>query len=64
MRIREAMFAKSEVLPIGDCLGRVLAEANVSCPPAVPIVVVGEVIDEAAQRALRYYGVTHCRVVK
>lgn len=64
MRIREAMFTKSEVLPIGDCLGRVLAEANVSCPPAVPIVVVGEIIDEAAQRALRYYGVTHCRVVK
>ncbi len=64
MSVREAMFAQSEVLSVEDCLGRVLAEANVSCPPAVPIVVSGEVIDENALRAFRYYGVTHCRVVR
>ena len=64
MSIRAASFARSEVLRVEDCLGRVLAEANVSCPPAVPIVACGEVIDEAAVRALRYYGVEECRVVK
>ncbi len=64
MSVREAMFAQSEVLPVEDCLGRVLAEANVSCPPAVPILATGEVIDEAAECAFRYYGVTHCRVVR
>lgn len=64
MSVREATFAQSEVLLAEKSLGRVLAEANVSCPPAVPIVVSGEVIDEYAIEAFRYYGVTHCRVVK
>lgn len=64
MSVRKATFAKSEVLAVEDCLGRVLAEANVSCPPAVPIVVSGEVIDEYAIEAFRYYGVTYCRVVR
>lgn len=64
MSVREATFAQSEVLPAEDCLGRVLAEANVSCPPAVPIVCSGEVIDKYALEAFRYYGVGRCRVVK
>ena len=62
--IREALFAPAEVLPTAQCLGRVLASANISCPPAVPIVVCGERIDEAALRCMEYYGVTACRVRK
>ncbi len=64
LSVREAMFAQSEVLRVEKCLGRVLAEANVSCPPAVPIIACGEEIDENALHAFNYYGVTHCRVVK
>ncbi len=64
MSVREAMLSPSELVPISAALGRILADANVACPPAIPIVVCGEIIDESAVRAFKYYGTTHCRVVK
>lgn len=63
MSPREAMLSASEELNINDCLGRVLATASVSCPPAIPIVVCGEVIDRAAIEMFDYYGIKKCRVV-
>ena len=61
---REALFAKSEVIPIGEeCLGRIFAGFNLSCPPAVPILVCGEVIDEKAYEAFKYYGISSLRVI-
>ncbi len=61
--LHEALFSPSVTLPAEQCAGRVLATATVSCPPAVPIVVCGEEIDEAAVACFRYYGITHCRVI-
>ncbi len=63
MTVRRAMLSRACVLPIEQCLGRVLASENVACPPAVPIVACGEKIDETAIRAFRYYGIKECRVV-
>jgi len=64
MPIREAMLAPSELLPVERCMGRVLAAPSVSCPPAVPILVCGERIDEHAIACFRYYGIETCFVVK
>lgn len=64
MRIREALMAKSEMIPAEKCLGRILAGITVGCPPAVPIVVSGERIDENALRCFAYYGISHVDVVK
>jgi len=41
-----------------------LANATVGCPPAVPIIVCGERIDETAVRAFEYYGIDHVTVVR
>ena len=60
---REAVWQPFEELPAERCLGRILAEPGVSCPPAVPIVLCGERIDEASIRLFRYYGIETCRVV-
>ena len=60
---RETLFAPREVLPLRQCIGRVLASYALSCPPAVPVVLCGERIDEKAAAALRYYGVTECAVL-
>lgn len=60
---RAAMLAPAETLRADRALGRVLAAPCVSCPPAVPILVCGEEIDEAAVRAFRYYGVENVEVV-
>lgn len=64
MGIREAMLAPFETLPIEQCLGKVLARASVGCPPAVPILVCGEVIDEKAIACFQYYGINSSKVVK
>ena len=61
--LRQALFAPSQTLDTKDCLGKVLAQATVSCPPAIPVVVCGEVIDEAAIACLTYYGIDACRVL-
>ena len=60
---RDVLFAPREVLPTDQCVGRILASYAVSCPPAVPIVLCGERIDERSAEALRYYGVTTCSVL-
>ena len=64
MSPRQAIFSPQEELPVEECLGRVLASPTVSCPPAVPILVCGEVVDEAAVACFRYYGIERCCVVK
>ena len=64
MPIREAALSDSETLPVEVCLGRILAVPTVGCPPAVPILVCGEVITEHAIKCFRYYGITACCVVK
>ncbi|MBO7761730.1 MAG: amino acid decarboxylase [Clostridia bacterium] len=63
MTVREAMLAPAVTLPTEACLGRTLATATVGCPPAVPILVSGEVVDEAALARFAYYGIDTLRVV-
>ena len=64
LSIRDAYFSASEILPVEQSDGKVLAAVNVSCPPAVPILVCGERIDKAAIKALNYYGIKTVCVVK
>ena len=61
---RDAMLSPMETVPVAESEGRVLAAATVGCPPAVPIVVSGERIDAHAVECFRYYGITHCSVMK
>ena len=62
--VRDAVFAVSELIDIDRAEGRILAEASVSCPPAIPIVVCGEVISKAAIECMKYYGTKRLRVIK
>lgn len=64
MTPRQAMFAPQQTIAVADALGRVAAAPTVGCPPAVPIVVSGERIDESAQAAFAYYGMDTVCVVK
>lgn len=64
MSVRDATLAPCEEVGIDQALGRVLASVTVGCPPAVPIVVSGEVIDEGAISCFKYYGIEICSVVK
>ena len=64
LSIREAALSPCETLPVERCPGRILAAATVGCPPAVPILVCGERIDEHALDCFRYYGIESCAVVR
>lgn len=63
MTVREAFLSPSYEIEVEKACGYVLASANVSCPPAIPIVVCGEKIDERAIDRFKYYGIEKCRVV-
>ncbi len=64
MSAREAIFSPSHILSVEESLGKVLASENVSCPPAIPVVVCGEEINESAIELFQYYGISEVRVVQ
>ena len=64
MSIREATLSLIEEIEISDSLGRILASPSVSCPPAVPILVCGEIIDQQAIKCFEYYRIEKIRVCK
>lgn len=64
MSVRKATLAPKETLPIRECEGRVLASSCVGCPPAVCVIVSGEVIDKNAIEFFEYYSIENCTVVK
>lgn len=64
LSIRESTMSPSAQYGVRESVGKILAEANISCPPAIPIVVCGEVIDENAVRVFEYYGITKIRCVE
>lgn len=64
MSIRAAMFAPQERIPVQQAKGRVCAMPAVSCPPAIPIAVSGERIEENAMLLFQQYGIETVDVVK
>ena len=61
--IKTAVTSLQEEVKIEDALGRVLGFENLACPPAIPIVCAGEIIDEKAIEVLKYYGIKTCNVL-
>ena len=61
--VRQALLSPSKTVPVAESLGKVLASASVGCPPAVPILVCGERIDENAIACFQYYGMETCTVM-
>ncbi len=61
---REAVLSPQEKLPVHECVGRILANASIGCPPAVPIAMCGEIIHKDLIETFKYYGIEDCFVVK
>ncbi|MBQ8393647.1 MAG: aminotransferase class I/II-fold pyridoxal phosphate-dependent enzyme [Clostridia bacterium] len=62
--VREAVISPWEEVPTECAKGRILAVSSVSCPPAVPILVPGEIIDDLSVDAFIYYGIKTLKVIK
>ena len=63
LSVRDAMLASRERISLDLAVGRILAAANVGCPPAVPIAVCGERLTDEVINAMRYYGIDEVDVV-
>lgn len=62
--IRKAIFAPHESVAVKDALGRICGSPTVSCPPAIPVVVSGEIITPEAVRLFQHYGIQTVDVVR
>ena len=62
--IRDALFSQSERIKTKDSLGRICTSVSVSCPPAIPPIISGELINAETVSTLLYYGIDEIEVVK
>ncbi len=63
MSIRQAVFASSEEVSVEDAKGRILAQETISCPPAIPIGISGEIITQDMIAVFHFYGIEKISVV-
>ena len=64
LSVRDAVFAPSETIDVHNAKGRIVSGETVACPPAVPIIVSGEIIDDNTIELFDYYGIKTCSVIK
>ncbi|MBR3802357.1 MAG: PLP-dependent transferase [Clostridia bacterium] len=64
LSVRDAVFAVSEEIPVSGSEGRICAVPTVSCPPAIPIAVSGEIITDEHIRMFEHYGIEKIVVIK
>ncbi len=62
--IRTAFLLESETIPVALSKGRILSYYPPECPPAIPIALGGEVIDEKTVKSFIYYGIETVSVLK
>lgn len=63
MPIHEALFKPQKIVPIENAGGEVCAGLKCPCPPGVPLVMPGEIIDHNVVDALKIYGVKSVPVI-
>ncbi len=64
MSPREALLSRCKRVEVENAIGKICADVCFSCPPALPIVVSGEVISENIVKKLKYYNVTHIDIIE
>ncbi len=64
MSIRKAGLSDSEEISVDKALGRICAKVVVACPPGIPVVVSGEVINADTIKILKRYSILTINVVK
>ena len=62
--LKEAIFLPSKEVAVEKSVGKALARANVTCPPAIPIAVSGEKITQKTIECFKYYGIKTCYVIE
>lgn len=61
--IRQAIFAPSKTVSLEQAHGKICAAPAVSCPPAIPVIISGELISDEVIELCRHYQIDHLQVV-
>ena len=61
--LSRAIYKGIKEIPVEQSVGKICADLSVSCPPAIPILICGEKIDETAVESFKYYGVSKVKVI-
>lgn len=64
MSIRDAVFSDKETVTVEKSVGRICGCPTVSCPPAVPVAISGEIITESVAQYMSELGISSIEVVK
>lgn len=64
LSLKDAILCDFDEIDVEKSKGEILANTNLSCPPAVPIAICGEEITKDTIEAFKYYGIKKCHVVK
>lgn len=62
--IREAMFSPKITVNIDDACGKIAAAVKTKCPPGIPLLIPGEIIDKKIIKILKYYGILELNVIQ
>ena len=63
MTVRKAVFAPCKEVGADEALGKICASPCISCPPAVPIAISGEVISEEHIALFKHFGIKKVQIV-
>lgn len=63
MTVREAVFAPCKEVGVDKALGKICASPCISCPPAVPIAISGEIISEEHIALFKHFGIKKVQIV-
>ena len=63
LSIREAFLSCSREVPVEEAVGMICADTAITCPPAIPIVVCGEIISDSALPIFRHYNIDRISII-
>jgi len=64
LEIKDAMLAKRKTVKTSHSLGKILASTSISCPPAIPIAISGEIVDQDVILQLQKYGIDEIEIIE
>lgn len=62
--VRKAVFSQNQCIEVEKAEGKICGQTTVSCPPAIPIVLSGEIITKEAIELFQYYKIKEVEIVK
>ncbi len=62
--LNQVVFSKFEIVDVKNSENKVYAEINLHCPPAVPIIIPGEIITKEVIKTFIYYNIDKVKVIK